>query len=822
MKNKKTNLVKKYFRKNSILVPLVILLLLCITNLSMAKDNQIINYKLANQDTKLSFSETNIPVKEEDFTQYVNPNIGSDHSRWFFYTPASLPFGMAKLAPSTNGSYGNKDGWQAVGYEDSHSSIEGFACFHEFQIGGVMLMPVVGELKTQPGKLDNPEAGYRSKFNKANEKASPGYYSVILDDYNTIVELTATERVGYQRYQFPETDSAYIIFDIGNQLGESGAVKDAHIELIDNQTIEGYVTTIPEYIKKYQEGADLTMYFYIKLDKPIEESYVFHRGESLKKAKEIEGIGSTMAVRFNTKEDERILAKIGLSYTSVDNAKLNYESEAKEKSFEEVQRNAHEIWKEKLGRIRVSGKSNDDKVKFYTALYHAILGRGLASDINGQYPKHDGGVGQIETDANGKPIHNHYNSDAIWGAFWNLTQLWTLAYPEYYADWVSSQLLVYKDSGWLSDGIANSRYVSGVGTNFVSLAIASAYNCGIRNFDVDLAYKASLKNEIDGENRPLGAGKSDVGLFVKNGFAPYSPEQKDNPVAEKWMFGTSHTLEYAFSSYAVAQFAKQLGKQKDYELLLKLSESWKNVFDTTTQLMRPRLTDGSFIKDFDPMAPWVGFQEGNAIQYTFYVPHEPKELIAMIGENTFNNRLDSIFTLSQQNVFGGGKELNAFSGVHALYNHGNQPSLHISWMFNFSGKPYLTQKWTRTICDEFYGVTGEHGYGYGQDEDQGQLGAWYVMAAMGLFDVKGLTEENPQMQLGSPSFDRIEIKLNNKYYNGDSFVIEAENNSKNNKYIQSISLNGKEQQNVFIPFKEIVTGSRVKLIMGDNPNKQLK
>ncbi|MDX9775653.1 MAG: glycoside hydrolase family 92 protein, partial [Petrimonas sp.] len=189
---------------------------------------------------------------EEDFTRYVNPNIGTTHSRWFFYTPAALPFGMAKLAPSTNGSYGNKSGWEAVGYEDGHTSIEGFACFHEFQIGGVMLMPVVGEVKTRPGSLENPHEGYRSKFDKNTEVATTGYYSVVLNDYDTKVELTATDRVGYQRYIFPETDSAYIIFDIGNQLGESGAVKDAHIRLIDNQTIDGFVTTTPEYVKKYQ------------------------------------------------------------------------------------------------------------------------------------------------------------------------------------------------------------------------------------------------------------------------------------------------------------------------------------------------------------------------------------------------------------------------------------------------------------------------------------------------------------------------------------------------------------------------------------------
>lgn len=660
---------------------------------------------------------------EEDLTQYVNPNIGTVHSRWFFYTPASIPFGMAKLAPSTNGSYGNKDGWQAVGYEDGHTSIEGFACFHEFQIGGVMLMPVVGEVKTQPGSLENPEEGYRSYFEKATETATPGYYSVTLDDYNTKVELTATDRVGLQRYIFPETDSAYIVFDIGNRLGESGAVKDAHIRLVDNRTIEGFVTTIPEYTKKYQSGADITMYFHAKLDRPIEESIIFHRGGTAIQGDEINGIGSTMAVRFNTTRDENILVKIGLSYTSVDNARLNYEAEAASKTFEEVRMNAHSIWKEKLGRIKVSGGTTDDKIKFYTGLYHAILGRGLASDVNGAYPRNDGGIGQIETDENGKPIHNHYNTDAVWGAFWNLTQLWTLAYPEYFSDWIKSQLLVYKETDWLGDGIANSRYVSGVGTNFTSLAIAAAYNCGIRDFDINTGYDAALKNEIESKDRIEGAGKMDVGLFVDMGYAPYVPELAWASTPEGSMFGTSHTLEYAFSSFAVSEFAKALGREEDSQLLQRLSKGWELVFDDETKLIRPRLKNGEFLEPFDEQAPWVGFQEGNAVQYTFYVPHHIEALIQRVGEDEFNTRLDSIFTLSQRNVFGGGKEVDAFSGIQAAYNHGNQPNLHISWLFNFSGKPYLTQKWTRAICDEFYGTEGVHGYGYGQDEDQGQLGA---------------------------------------------------------------------------------------------------
>lgn len=760
-----------------------------------------------------AFGTTTV-AQESDYTSYVKPNIGTTHSRWFFYTPAAVPFGMAKLAPSTNGSYGNPSGWEAVGYEDGHTSIEGFPCFHEFQVGGVMLMPLTGMPKTIPGRLDKPEEGYRSLFDKTSEQATPGYYSVVLKDYNTKAELTATKRVGFQRYSFPQTDSAFILFDIGSQLGESGKVKDAFIRMVGNNTIEGWVTTLPEYVKKYQNGASISMYFFAELSQPAVQSFVFYRGKSVTEAEVINGTGSTMAVRLKTKAGQPVSVKIGLSYTSIENAKKNLETEAANLDFDKARTMAHEVWKDMLGRIAVTGKNENDKIKFYTGLFHALLGRGLASDVNGAYPQHNGGIGQIPLGKNERPLFHHYNTDAIWGAFWNLTQLWALAYPEYYADWVSSQLLVYKDAGWLGDGIANSRYVSGVGTNFTSLAIAAAYNCGIRNFDVPLAYEACLKNEIDGKNRPYGAGKTDIDFFVKKGFAPYSPEKKNETVPEGWMFGASHTLEYSFSCFAVANFARQLGQIKDYELLSRLSHNWQNLFDPVTKLIRPRLTNGSFIKDFDPYAPWVGFQEGNAIQYTFYVPHEPEKLINLVGKKTFNNRLDSIFLLSQKDIFGGGKTVNAFSGIQAVYNHGNQPNLHVSWLFNFSGRTDLTQKWVRAICNEFYGTDGLHGYGYGQDEDQGQLGAWYVMSSIGLFDVKGLTGDNPSFQIGSPLFDHVEIKLNPLYYKGKRFVIETVNNSNSNIYVQKVRFNGKQMKGGALSFADLTNGGKLSLWMG--------
>lgn len=752
---------------------------------------------------------------------YVDPNIGTAHCRWFFYTPAAIPFGMAKLAPSTDAHLGNPGGWQAVGYDFRHTSIEGFANFHEFQVGGVVFAPTVGELQTVPGELENPDGGYRSRFDKKDEVAAPGYYSVLLKDYGVKAELTAMKRVGFHRYTYPKTEQANLIFDIGNKQGESGEVKDAEVQYFEDGRVEGYVITSPVYVNIYQKGADVRMYFSAVLNKKPVQVGTFVKDVVNPGKHQEKGPGAGLYMTFSTEEQEAVEVKVGLSYTSIENARFNRETEAADVTFDQAKKNATDVWNESLSRIYVEGGKETDKVKFYTGLFHALLGRGLASDANGYYPKNNGTVGRIALDEEGNPVHQHYNTDAIWGGFWNLTQLWSLAYPEYYSDWIKSQLLVYQDTGWLGDGIACSKYLSGVGTNFTSLAIAAAYNCGIRDFDVKQGYEAALKNEVEWRGRLEGAGKMDVRQFVERGYSPYEKRFDMVTREEGSGFGASHTMEYSFSSFAVSQFAKHLGKEDDYKLLSNLSNGWKNLYDPETRLIRPKDTKGNFLEDFNPLAPWKGFQEGNAVQYTFYVPHQIDELVDLVGQETFNNRLDSIFLLSQKNIFGGGKEVDAFAGLKTVYNHGNQPNLHISWLFNFSGKPYLSQKWVRAILDEFYGLEGIHGYGYGQDEDQGQLGAWYVMSALGLFDVKGLTEIDPKFQIGAPLFDKVTVRLNKDYYPGEKFVIEAKKQAVGDCYLQDISLNNRPQDTVQLPFSEVVKGGKLVLGLGASPNEEL-
>ena len=754
----------------------------------------------------------------EEILGYVNPNIGTVHSRWFVYTPASVPFGMAKLGASTNGTYGNVQGWEAVGYEDTHTSIDGFPCFHEFQVGGLSLMPVNGEVKTTPARLENPQDGWRSTFDKSDEEAHPGYYSVLLKDYGIRAELTATKRVGFQRYTFPASESSHIIFNVGNREGESGNVRDSYA-VCDGNVVSGYIVTEPEYVKKYQAGATVCMYFYATLSKAPESVSGFqYYGSELKDGNSIQGPGAVLVLNYKTSENEQIDVKLGLSYTSVENAKANYMAEAENLSFDNARRSAAADWSEQLSRIEVKGGSEDSRIKFYTGLYHCLLGRGLASDVNGAYPKNDGTVGQIELGKDGKPVHNHYNTDAIWGGYWNLTPLWALAYPEYYNDWCASQLLVYKDAGWLGDGIACSKYVSGVGTNMVSIALAGAYNSGIRDFDIETMYAAARKDNLEWRDRIEGAGKMDVRRFVEDGYVPYVDDPGFVAYEKGATFSGSHTLEYSFSAYATAQLAKQLGHEEDYRQLMELSNGWAKVFDDDLKLVRPRVQSGEWIDNFDPYESWRGFQEGNAMQYTFFVPQNPDSLIARMGKDKFNERLDTIFTQARKTIFGGGKVAFAFSGLSSPYNHGNQPSLHIPWLFNFSGKPYLTQKWTRLICDEFYGTDGEHGYGYGQDEDQGQLGSWYVLAAMGLFDVQGGACSEPTYQLGSPEFDEITVHLSKFNTNGGTFRIRAKGNSADAMYVQNATFNGKPLDRCWLYRDEVFNGGELVLQMGTEPS----
>jgi predicted alpha-1,2-mannosidase len=752
----------------------------------------------------LSFAQ----AAEKSPLQSVDPTIGSTHCRWFFFTPGAMPFGMAKPGPCTDAHLGNAHGWDAVGYDSRHDSIESFVSFREFQIGGIAVMATTGDLKTVPGELNESKKGYRSHYDKTDQKAEPGYYSVLLKDYGIRAELTATPRVAFHRFTFPRSANAHVLLDVGNRQGESGQVLDAFVRRVNDYEVEGFVNTLPVYVKAYQPGATVRMYFVAQLSKAAEGFGTFRGTQQFAGQEAIQGPGAGLYLNFETTENEAIELKLAMSYTSVANARLNLEQEAAGLNFDGARQKSQNAWSELLGRIQVSGGNDVDRVKFYTGLYHALLGRGLASDINGAYRKNDDSIGQIPLDGKGVPKYNHYNSDAVWGAFWNLTQLWALAYPDYFSEYVRCHLDMARDCGWLPDSVAAGKFVSGVGTDFTGLVVASAYQFGIRDYNVQEAFDAVMKNELGWQNRPIGVGKADLKTFVDRGYVPLLRKVPafSGSTAEGSLFSASHTLEYSFSAYAAAQFALALGKTNEFNTMMRYSHGWENLYDSETGFIRPKGQDGKFIPDFDARKPWIGFQEGNAWQYTFYVPQDPEGLMAKMGRDTFEKRLEDIFSQAEKTDFGGGKKMDAFSGLENVYNHGNQPSLHIAWLFNYAGRPELTQHWVRRICDVFYGNDAVHGYGYGQDEDQGQLGAWYVLAGLGLFDVQGGTSTNPVMQVSLPMFDSISVKLDKKYFPGETLAIKVSGGTDANEHIQTIKWNGENIKGRSIPWKTLIKG----------------
>lgn len=756
-----------------------------------------------------SFGQNNIyPVRD------VDPFLGTVNCRWFYFTPAQLPFGMARLGPETDAHYGNPSGWEPVGYDYRGKSIEGFGMFHEFQIGGIVFMPTDGKLITIPGDTSRPYNGYRSSFDKSSEKAMPGYYSVFLKDYRIKAELTATKRVGFMRFSYAGGDPSYVIINVGSVQGESGEVLDAFVKKKNKYEIEGYVITKPVYVQQNDPKNNVKMFFIARFSTPIKEYGSFIHNKIFKKDSVINGRGCGMYVEFDNKQPFKEIIKVGLSYTGMDNAQLNLDREAANLSFEDCKNNAIKVWNKYLSVITVKGGSKSDRVKFYTGLFHALSGRGISDDVNGEYPKINGGIGQIPLAKNGKPLYNHYNSDATWGSFWNLFLLWGMAYPQILNDFIRCNLDNYRDIGWLPDGVAAGALTPGMPSNFMGLMIASAYNRGIRNYNVEEAWNAAMKNELDWKNRPLSVGKYDLKYFIKNGYIP-------NQITYLgFKFSASHTLEYSFSSWAVGQMAKALGKNSAYKQLNQLGLNYRNIFDTSIKMMRARDSLGNFVKDFTPTQVWNGFQEGNSWQYSWYVPQDVQGLIKLMGKDTFNHRLDSIFNQSMKTEFGGGREINSFSGLTDLYNQGNEPDIEMPYLFNYSGKPWLTQKWVRKIMDIFYGITSLHGYGWGQDEDEGQLGAWYVLSAIGLFDVQGGASLHPTLQVSSSQFDTVIIKLNHAYFEGNQFTIIEHNNKPGNIYIYNPILNGVKLTKPWFYFSQFTKGGTLEYTVQSKPDKQ--
>jgi len=727
---------------------------------------------------------------------YVDLMLGSSDSRWMLFPGATMPFGMVKLSPD-NGTLV----WLRVGYDYRFHSVAGFSHIHSWRLGGLLTMPTTGPLKVVPGPPAAPHRGYRSHYSHDRETATPGYYAVTLDDYGIRAELTATTRVGWQRYTFPKADDARILFDLQIPTEESGYdVVDARIHKVSSTEIEGYSHQMSHGYMDY------TVHFVTRFSKPFTAlgGWISNGPERsvVRNVDTVSGKDDIGAfVTYTTAEKEVVQIKTGISYVSIEQARKNLEMETERFGwdFDAARSRARKTWNDLLGRIEVEGGTETDRTKFYTNLYRSYCARTIFSDAGGKYVDMYEKVQQLPD-----PRSPVYGCDAFWNTFWNLNQLWTLVNPELASRWVRSLLEINDRGGWLPKGPSCVEYSGIMVASHEIALIVAAYQKGIRNFDVEKAYQAIRHIQTEPGRPHEGGGyvgNHQLRSYMRLGYVPI----EEGPV--------SNTLEYAYDDWCVAQMAKALGKEDDYEHFMRRAANYRNVFDPEVGYVRQRHADGSWAAEFSPFSS-DGFVEGNAWQYTWFAPQDVRGLVGLIGKDQFNSRLIKGFEASR---------LTNFNATHDRFadfpiNHGNQPNMQAAYLFNYAGRPWLTQKWVREILDHYYGTGPVDGYP--GDEDQGQMGAWYVMSAIGLFEMRGGAAVRPVYEIGSPIFDRVVVHLDNRYYRGRQFVIEARNNSKENRYIQSAILDGAPLDRPWFYHAQLADGGALRLEMGPKPNRQ--
>ncbi|WP_229251076.1 GH92 family glycosyl hydrolase [Emticicia sp. BO119] len=754
-----------------------------------------------------SFSQKTRPV------DLVNPLVDAANSRWFFFNSASRPFGMVNLSPDN----GVNSDWGS-GYRYHSDSIKCFSHVHGWQLSGVPVMPVTGEFKGHLGT-----ARYGSTFSHNTEVVKVGYHKVVLDAYHITAELTSTTRVGFHKYTFPKSAQSHILFDFSTFLGPSDTQK-GYVKKISNQEIEGYAIMAPTT----RRPKTLTVFFVAVFDKPFETFKGWRKGQLEEIKESIEGEKTGVYVSFKTNQGEVRKMKVAISYVSEEQARLNLKAELPHWDFEKVVSDSQTDWNNWLSRIEIQGGTQMEQSRFYTDLWHALLGRRIISDANGKYSDMTGPerlIKQIPLGADGKPKFNHHNFDAMWGAQWSLNTLWHLVYPEVTESFVNSMLLMYNDGGLIPRGPAGGNY-SFVMTGASSTPfIVSAYLKGIRSFDIETAYEGMRKNHFPGglmskagyEHKTFKGGG--IEYYLERGYVPH-------PLANiRYGFhqdGSTQTLEYAYQDYTLAQMAKALGKTDDYALFMKRAENYKNIWNPEIGWMWNRTLDGKWGEPVDILRYDNGWEEGNAAQYTWFVPHDIQGLINLMGgREAFTAKLNSSFEKAQKHDFVSGKShdketLEEYRKV--FINYGNQPCMQTPFLFNFSGSPWLTQYWTRQIIGKVYsGISPD--FGYSGDEDQGLMGSLSVLLKTGIFSTNGGTTPKPYYEISSPIFNKITFHLNPQYYKGKQFVIEANNNSSNNVYIQSAQLNDKPLNKPWILHENFVNGGKLVLKMGQNPNK---
>lgn len=735
-----------------------------------------------------------------NYTSKVYPLLDTENSRWFFFSSASRPFGMVNLSPDTE-----IDGAWGSGYRYRTDTIKGFSHIHAWQMSGISVMPVtISNTNKQSVYQD-----FYSKFSHETEKVLPGYHYVELDRYQITSQLTSTTRVGFHKYRFPKNTQAAILFNLNTKLGPCENIKGELVKNGDSE-LSGQLVMKPTI----RRPKPFTVFFKVKLSTGI---------ASLEKDK------TTGNYLINLKDPkEEVLMKVGISYTSVENANNNINTELSHWNFDEVVLQSKKTWNDLLGRIEVEGGTETEQRRFYTDLWHALQGRRIISDANGAYPDNTGDtfrVGQLPLDAHGRPKFNHYNSDSFWGAQWTINTLWGLVYPEIKKEFVLSLLQYQNDGGLVPRGPSGGNYTYVMTGASSTPFIVSAIQEGLITEDLERIYQALKKNHMKGgimekagyeHNTNYGGG---LKYYIKNGFVPY-PIPEGNFAGHQ--DGASLTLEYAYQDWTLAQLAKKIGHQEDYNYFIKRSENFKNVYDKTTGWMRPKDVHNKWFQNFDPYDYKIGFVEANGAQATWFVPHNLNGLAVLMG-----GKEKAVEKLNQQ--FKDASKLGFTAGTshdleeHPEYrripiNYGNQPSIQTAFIFNKLGRPDLTQYWSRNIIRKtFSGLSPSTGYN--GDEDQGLMGSLCVLMKIGVFQVNGGTDEDPEYQIGSPIFNKITIHLNPDYYKGKTFVIKAKNNAAGNVYVNSAALNGQPVEGFSISHSNIVSGGQLVLEMANSPKK---
>jgi predicted alpha-1,2-mannosidase len=731
---------------------------------------------------------------------YVNTMLGAGHSRWMIAPGPWMPFGMVKLSPDNQNG-----GWQA-GYDPTFESIGTFSHIHEWTMTGLGIFPTAGALQIKMGGQNNPDAGYRSRIDKSTEEAPLGYYKVNLTDHNITAELTAGTRSSFQKYTYQNSDVGRVMVDLQIPTEYGYKLKNIKVDKVSAQRIEGYSDQLSRNVWSGGIDQQYKVHFVIEFDQPI-QNYGVWLNDEVKQQTSLSADSAKNAglyLEFDTKVNKVVQVRSGISYVSVENAALNLKTEISEPfnwDFDKVRANQEKVWNDLLGRVAISSNDKREKERFYTNMYRSLASRNTFSDVDGSWRDADEVVNKFQ---NKDDVA--LGCDAFWNTFWNLNQFWNLVTPEWSNRWVKSQLAMYDRGGWLAKGPAGMEYIPVMVAEHEVPLIVGAYQMGIRGYDVEKAYKAVHKMQTTPAESIGGgrAGNEDLVTYLKHQYVPYDEGRFSN------------SLEYSFDDYTVAQFAKALNKTADYKTFDDRANWWKNVIDPKTGFARMKDAKGNWLAEFDPFKSGANhhYVEGNAWQLTFFVPQDVPGLARTIGEKVFVKRLSWGFQESVKWRYNGPNDQYWDYPVV----QGNQQSMHFAFLFNWVKKPWLTQKWSRSVVDRYYGH--EVSNAYLGDEDQGQMSAWFVMTTLGLFQTDGGTRVDPIYEIGSPMFKKSVIDLGKQFGRGETFTIEAKNTSRKNVYVQSATLNGTPLKTFWFKSSELLKGGSLVLEMGPKPNKQ--